>query len=125
MRLWRAATGLLLVLAMGPVPVLACLQPEASLTAEEQACCRQMREDCGGDMQAMGEMSHSCCHKTASHSPSNALKANAFSFAPAVAIMATAAVPSLLPAEADFTTGGAIRDLGPPGPGVTISILRI
>ena len=39
-------------------PAMACLQPAADLTPDEQECCRHMAHQCGDS--GMGE-SHSCC----------------------------------------------------------------
>lgn len=37
---------------------MACMLPDAQMTAAEKACCREMAGDCGKDMQTS---SHSCC----------------------------------------------------------------
>ena len=49
---------LVLVLSVWASPLVACMLPDADLTAEERECCRSMADDCG-DM-AM-PASHSCC----------------------------------------------------------------
>jgi hypothetical protein len=51
--------ALLLALSVFASPLMACLQPDATLTAEERACCRKMAGKCG-KMPA----SHSCCKTT-------------------------------------------------------------
>src|SRR5437879_10432542 len=50
---------LLLTLSIFASPLMACLQPDSTLTDEERECCRQMAGDCEG-MPA----SHSCCKTT-------------------------------------------------------------
>jgi hypothetical protein len=56
----KLLTCLLLLLVAG-MPVVACMQPDTTLTAEEMACCKQMANDCG-DMG--GDTSgHDCCKK--------------------------------------------------------------
>ncbi len=51
--------ALLLALSVFASPLMACLQPETTLTSEERDCCRKMAGDCG-EMPA----SHSCCKTT-------------------------------------------------------------
>jgi len=50
-------------------PAMACLQPAADLTPDEQECCRHMAHQC--DDSGMGE-SHSCC-RTEVRSPGTML----------------------------------------------------
>jgi hypothetical protein len=50
---------LVLTLSIFASPLMACLQPDATLTTEERECCRKMAGDCG-KMPA----SHSCCKTT-------------------------------------------------------------
>ena len=50
---------LLLALSLFGSPLMACLQPDSTLTDEERECCRQMAGDCD-EMPA----SHSCCKTT-------------------------------------------------------------
>jgi hypothetical protein len=48
------------------MPVMACMQPDSTLSAEEMACCKQMANDCG-DMNDMGggdSSGHDCCKTT-------------------------------------------------------------
>ena len=60
----KFASGLLLVLLLG-LPVMACLEPEAEMTAEESACCEQMANQCGDMDNSSG---HSCCTKVVQRS---------------------------------------------------------
>jgi|SRR5579872_1100537 len=50
-----------LIAMMFAVPVMACLLPNAALSPQEKACCREMAGQCGD----MGmSSSHSCCKST-------------------------------------------------------------
>ena len=42
-------------------PVVACMAPEAQMSAAERACCHIMKSECG---QMRMPASHSCCQKT-------------------------------------------------------------
>jgi hypothetical protein len=52
----------LAVLLLGG-PIMACVVPDAQLTAEEKQCCKQMGGGCQPDQYGM-PMSHSCCKTT-------------------------------------------------------------
>jgi hypothetical protein len=47
------------------VPVMACLQPEAAMTAQEKECCKKMAGQCG---EMDNSSSHSCCTKVVQRS---------------------------------------------------------
>jgi len=49
---------LLLATMLAGTPLLACILPGATATAEESACCRHMASQCG---QGKMPSSHSCC----------------------------------------------------------------
>jgi len=69
---------LLLATVLAGTPVLACMLPGASMTAEESACCRHMASQCGhGEMPS----SHSCC-KTTSATDEVAFAKAAFNLSP-------------------------------------------
>jgi hypothetical protein len=55
--------AMLLVLVMAGAPVMACMIPAGGLSAEEDACCREMGPQCGSDQMPS---SHSCCKTVAS-----------------------------------------------------------
>ena len=42
-------------------PVVACMAPEAQMSAAERACCHIMKSECG---QMQMPASHGCCQKT-------------------------------------------------------------
>jgi hypothetical protein len=44
-------------------PIMACVVPDAQLTAEEKQCCKEMGGGCQPDESGM-PMSHSCCKTT-------------------------------------------------------------
>jgi hypothetical protein len=64
----------LLAFLIAGVPVVACMLPGTSLSAEEQACCREMANQCGGDQMPS---SHPCC-KTVGPTDHNALAKSSF-----------------------------------------------
>ena len=51
--------ALVLALSVFASPLVACLQPDATLTNEERECCRKMAGECG-----KMPTSHSCCKTT-------------------------------------------------------------
>src|ERR1700678_2828500 len=42
-------------------PAMACMIPDAQMSAQERTCCRMMGNQCG---QTEMPASHGCCHKT-------------------------------------------------------------
>ena len=65
---------LLLALPIAGVPLMACMLPGTSLSAEEQACCREMGYQCGHDQTPS---SHPCC-ETVGPTDQNALAKSSF-----------------------------------------------
>lgn len=80
---------LALALLIGAGPIMACMLPDADMTAAENACCREMAGNCGANMQS----SHSCC-KTVVSKENPALLAS-----PHKVVQPTAVLVALLPAE--------------------------
>lgn len=66
----KVAVFALAVLFAG-LPVMACVVPNAAMTAAERECCKKMAEQCG-DM-GMAK-SHPCCQTTATPADFHALK---------------------------------------------------
>lgn len=64
MKLFSKTVAAAMLLVMLGVPAMACLEPDAQLTEEEKACCREMANQCGS-MDMPGD--HSCCQKTVQH----------------------------------------------------------
>jgi hypothetical protein len=114
---------LLLVLLMAAGQLMACMLPSSVLTVEEQACCREMANQCGH--QGMAQ-SHSCC-KTLTPPDQSAVTKSSFDlsyqahflFLPEAGIQ----VPKL-PQHA--APGFALPDHSPPqAPPIFADILRI
>ena len=66
----KVAVFALAVLFAG-LPVMACVVPDAAMTAAERECCKKMAERCGGMGMAK---SHPCCQVTATPADFHALK---------------------------------------------------
>ena len=113
--------GLLLVSCLAPA--MACMVPDAQMSAQERACCRMMNGQCG----QMGmAASHSCCQKTPENVYINAPVAKTASVRP-VAVTAIWLTASVL---LNPTSVGAMwvdrPEYSPPkSPPSTVSILRI
>jgi|ERR1700722_15339658 hypothetical protein len=60
-----------LAVLFAALPVMACVVPNAAMTAAERECCKKMAEKCG-DM-GMAK-SHPCCQSTATPADFHALK---------------------------------------------------
>ncbi len=73
--------AVLLLLLSCVAPAMACMAPASPMTAEEQACCRMMKSQCG---QMEMPASHPCCKKVAADVQANTLKTDTVSFHPAV-----------------------------------------
>jgi len=74
MRLSARFGVVLLAFLIAGVPAVACRLPGTSLSAEEQACCRAMANQCGGDQMPS---SHPCC-ETVAPTDHNALAKSSF-----------------------------------------------
>jgi hypothetical protein len=61
MRVLRQLGALVLLLVTTVAPAMACVVPDAQMTAAERACCRMMKDQCG---QMAMPASHGCCQKT-------------------------------------------------------------
>jgi hypothetical protein len=77
----RQFGAVLLLLVLCVAPAMACMAPDAQMTAEEQVCCRMMTSQCG-QMEMPG--SQDCCEKAPPAVHDNALKTDTVSFHPAV-----------------------------------------
>jgi len=66
----RAGVSVLAML-LAALPVMACVQPGAEMTAAERDCCKKMAAQCGGS----GMMkSHGCCQTNISPDKLGAMK---------------------------------------------------
>jgi hypothetical protein len=102
-------------------PVMACTVPLHEMDAEEQACCLQMADQCGGTQ--MSE-SHSCCTKTPRVDQA-ALKTTGKYSLP---ILDLATVGDLSQTVPNLTTHALPRQrdsVDSPSPPGSISVLRI
>jgi hypothetical protein len=114
----------LLLLAM---PVMACLIPEAAMSAAERDCCKRMAQECG---KAGMPQSHSCCQTTTvpDHFAAikNASDANSVHVTLAVTYglhQNTFRIPTL---QESFSAPWAADIHSPPiSPPASISVLRI
>ena len=124
MRILRQFGVLVLLLVSCLVPAMACVVSSTEMNAEERACCRMMKNQCGQMDNMPG--SHGCCQKTPPSVHDNALDTKTVTFHPAVApVIWWAAFELVNPA---FTVTGWVErpDYSPPeSPPTTISILRI
>jgi hypothetical protein len=70
MRAFRQLGALILLLVTCLAPAMACMVPDAEMSAQERACCRTMKNRCG----QMGmPASHGCCQKAPPSVHDNAL----------------------------------------------------
>lgn len=113
----------LLLIASFAAPVMTCATAEAQKTAEERACCRMMKGDCG---QMEMPASHGCCKKTAGTVHDDALKADAVSLQPLVVAVVSGPVLDLLPPQ-DVSPGWLQRpEHSPPkSPPLILSTFRV
>ena len=114
--------ALLLALSVFASPLMACLQPETTLTSEERDCCRKMAGDCE-EMPA----SHSCCKTTVRDTDPYLSSSRVQISAPtqaAVAVLPVSETIDLPNLISQFVTSS---DAPPPpeSPPVKTSILRI
>jgi hypothetical protein len=122
MKSLRQIGVLVLLLASCLAPAMACMVPDAAMSAQERACCRMMKNQCG----QMGmPASHGCCQKTRLGVRDNALDTKAMNFHPNAA-----PIIWLTAFELDSTSSVAgwveHTEYSPPkSPPATISILRI
>lgn len=126
MKAMRQFALMLAVLLPLLVPVMACTLPSAHMSATENACCRQMKGQCGS--MAM-PASHGCCHKevpTASHWNA-AVQANSTNIQinfSTIAGLPSSAIFTPLPVVLSKDTQRSGSTL-PQSPPTAISILRI
>src|ERR1700745_2176956 len=81
MKALRQFGVLVLLLVSCLDPAMACMVRNATMTTEERACCRMMKNQCG---QIGMPASHGCCQKTPPSVHDNALNTKAVAFYPVV-----------------------------------------
>ncbi len=114
---------LVLLLVSCLAPAMACVVPSAEMSAEEHACCRMMKSQCG---QMAMPASHRCCEKTPPSVHENALDTKTATFHPVVITVIWLGALGLV--SPTTTVAGWVEhpDNSPPqSPPSTISILRI
>jgi hypothetical protein len=121
MHIFRQFGALVLLLVACLAPAIACMVPNAQMDAEERACCRAMKNQCG---QMEMPASHGCCQTTPSIHD-NALDTKAVTLQlPVAPVIWLAAFELANPAAAIGWVDHP--DHSPPDcPPATISILRI
>ncbi len=114
---------LVLLLVSCLAPAMACMAPEAQMSAQEHACCRMMKNQCG---QMEMKASHNCCRTTLGTVHKNALAAKTVGIHP-VAVVAIRLTMSELfsPALVDTRSIERPERSLPKSPPSSVSILRI
>jgi hypothetical protein len=114
--------ALVLALSVFASPLMACLLPDATLTAEERECCRKMAGECGKT-----PSSHSCCKTTVRDADPYLINSRLQISAPAQATMAILPASEILGLP-DLISQFVISSdahAPPESPPVKTSILRI
>ncbi|GAC1643584.1 MAG: hypothetical protein NVS9B15_00130 [Acidobacteriaceae bacterium] len=120
----RQFGALLLLLASFVSPAMACMAPEAQMTAAERACCRMMKSECG----QMKEMpaSHTCCNKAPQMVGDAALKTGTVTVHPLTVAVVLGSCFGHFGSRAAGTDWVQRPELSPPrSPSLTASVLRI
>lgn len=123
MRSLRQFGALVLLLVTCVAPAMACMVPDAQMSAQERACCHMMKDQCG----QMGmSASHGCCQKTPQSVQINALNAKTVTFHPVVVLAIWRTAAELLNPTTVVSEWIDRPEYSPPqSPPSTISILRI
>jgi hypothetical protein len=114
--------ALVLALSVFASPLMACLQSDATLTAEERECCRKMAGECG-----KMPSSHSCCKTTVRDADPYLINSRLQISAPAQATVAVLPVNEMIGVPnlgLQFVTSSDAH-APPESPPVETSILRI
>jgi hypothetical protein len=123
MRVFRQFGALVLLLVMSAVPAMACMVPDAQMSAQERTCCRMMKDQCG---QIGMSASHGCCQKTPQSTQINALDTKAVAFHPVVVLAIWKTAAELLNPTTVIAAWIDRPEYSPPkSPPSTISILRV
>jgi hypothetical protein len=123
MKTLRQLGVLVLLLVSCLAPAMACMVPDAAMSAHERACCRMMKNQCGQmDMPA----SHGCCQKAPLGVHDNVLDTKVTNFHPVAApVVWLAAFEPVNPTSSVAEWVERSDDSPPKSPPTTISILRI
>jgi hypothetical protein len=114
---------LILLLVISVAPAMACMVPDVQMSAQERACCRMMKNQCG----QMGmPASHGCCQKAPQSTQINALDTKTVTVHPVVYTVILLIIFELAPPVAVIGEWMDRPEYSPPkSPPPTISILRI
>jgi hypothetical protein len=114
---------ILLLLLSCAAPLMACVTPEAQMTAAEHACCRIMHNQCA----QMGmPASEDCCAKATPAAFENAIRSNPDRFKPVTALVLWVASFHVLAQDNVSQTWIQSPENWPPkSPPVAITVLRI
>jgi hypothetical protein len=123
MRVLRQFGVLVLLLMSCVAPAMACMVPDAQMSAQERDCCRIMKDQCG---QMEMPASHGCCQKTLPSVRDSALDTKAVTFhSVMLPVVWLAAVELVKPASVTIEWLEHPDYSPPKPPPATISILRI
>jgi hypothetical protein len=123
MRILRQFGVLVLLLVSCVAPAMACMVPDGAMSAEERACCRMMKNQCG---QMEMPASHGCCQKTPLGVRDSALDTKVTTLHPVAApVIWLAAFELVNPIATVIERVEASDYSSPKSPPSTISILRI
>lgn len=123
MRILRQFGVLVLLLVSCVAPAMACIVPNAQMNAQERACCRMMKNQCG---QMEMPASHGCCQKTPLSVHDNALDTKTVAFHPATVAIVWLVASDLLPSTSIVAAWVDSPEYSPPqSPPSTVSILRV
>src|SRR5258708_40318710 len=102
---------------------MACMVPDAQMNAQERACCRTMKTQCG---QMEMPASHGCCQKAPLGGHGNAIDTKATNFHPVAAPIIWLTAFELVNPTSSVAGWVEHPDHSPPkSPPTPISILRI
>ena len=114
---------LVLLLVSCLAPAMACMVPDGAMSAQERACCRMMKNQCG---QMEMPASHGCCQKTPLGVRDNALDTKVTTFHPIAApIVWLAAFELVNPTSSVTGWVEHLEDSPPQSPPSSIPVLRI
>jgi hypothetical protein len=114
---------LVLLLVTSLAPAMACMVPDAQMSAQERACCRTMNSQCG---QTEMPTSRGCCQKTPASLYDHALGTKAVAFHPVIIPAIWLTVSELANPFTVVSSWAERPDYSPPkSPPSTVSILRI
>jgi hypothetical protein len=120
----RQFGAILLLLVSFMAPAMACMASNAQMSAEERACCRVMKNQCGQmtDMPA----SHGCCKKTPKTISEAAITTNTITIHPlAFAVVLASSFDLLAPHDAIASWVQRAEHSPPKPPPSSITVLRI